>query len=146
MRDHLSDDALEEYSLDKLSESRSARIEQHLLCCEYCRARLLGIEPVNSVHFTRDGPVYSRITRLATGDMMARHWGSELDGGRVFRSLSAAKRYLSTSCSQMFPEHECDGRCGPTQNRGLMVVPRTRQNPKAQSQKGADSNKQAQAQ
>ncbi len=77
--------------------------------------RLEAIEPVNFVHYTEDGMIFSRVTRLRTGKVMARHWGKELDGGKVFRRVSAGKKYLSDSFSHMFPEHECDGRCGPTQ-------------------------------
>jgi hypothetical protein len=73
---------------------------------------------VNTIHFTDDGPIYSRATRLKTGRVMARHWGTELDGGRVCRSVSAAKSHLTQSFVQMFPEHRCEGRCGPAQDRG----------------------------
>ncbi len=113
---HVSDGALEEYSLYKLDESSFAALEEHLLVCDFCRARLEAIEPVNFVHYTEDGMIFSRVTRLRTGKVMARHWGKELDGSKVFRRVSAGKKYLSDSFSQMFPEHSCDGRCGPAQN------------------------------
>lgn len=145
MRDHIPDHDVEQYSLDKLPSSNSVIIEEHLLVCEYCRARLLGIEPVNYVHFTDHGPVYSRITTLTTGEMMARHWGDELDLGKVFRNMSDAEQYLNTSFSQMFPKHTCDGRCGPTQNWGLAIAPPTRQVPNKHSGDDADPDKKAQA-
>ena len=113
MEDHIPDGALEEYSLGKLGESIIDEVEEHLRICDYCRTRRQGIEPVNFVHFTEDGPVYSRATRLTTGKVMARHWGKDLNGGRVFGDVSAARRYLNESFSQMFPRHTCDGRCGP---------------------------------
>jgi hypothetical protein len=88
IEDHISDGALEEYSLDTLAESRVALIEEHLQVCEHCRARLEAIEPLNFVHFTEDGPILSRATRLATGKVMARHWGKELDGGQLTLSTT----------------------------------------------------------
>jgi hypothetical protein len=109
---HLSDEALEDYSLDKLGGASLAAVEEHLLVCERCRDRLVRIEPVNFLHYTQDGPVYSRVTRLTTGKAMARHWGPDLHGGRIFGSVRDATGYLSDSFSQMYPEHTCDGSCG----------------------------------
>jgi hypothetical protein len=115
---HISDRVLEEYSLETLAKSRLA-VTEHLSVCSLCRTRLEAVEPVNTIHFTDDGPIYSRATRLKTGRVMARHWGTELDGGRVCGSVSAAKSHLTQSFFQMFPEHRCEGRCGcPAQHRG----------------------------
>ena len=122
IEDHISDGALEEYSLDTLAESRVALIEEHLQVCEHCRARLEAIEPLNFVHFTEDGPILSRATKLATGKVMARHWGKELDGGRVFEDVSAAMKYLSESFSQMFPEHSCESGCGRVQGAWTPLI------------------------
>jgi hypothetical protein len=122
---HISDKALEEYSLDKLSESSVVAVEDHLRACDRCRVRLDAIQPLNFVHFTEDGPIYSRATRLTTGKVMARHWGEKLDGIRECRSVSAAKRYLTQSFSQMFPEHRCEGKCGPwrkSRQRGPLLA------------------------
>ena len=118
MAEHISYGMLEEYSLDKLAESAVPAVEEHLLVCDHCRAWLDAIEPVNFLHFTEDGPIYSRATLLATGQVMARHWGKSLDGGRVCGSVSAARKYLSQSFAQMYPEHKCGAKCGPTQERG----------------------------
>jgi len=115
---HLSAGSLEEYSLDKLSEFRNAAVEEHVLTCALCRARLEAIEPTNFVHFTDDGPIFSRATKLTTGWAMARHWGKELDGYRVCVNVSVAKSYLTQSFFQMFPEHRCGIRCGRTRDRG----------------------------
>jgi len=115
---HLLDGALEEYSHGRLANSGVASVEEHLLVCDFCRPRLEAIEPVNFVHFTEDGPVYSRATRLTTGKLMARHWGEELEGGKFFGNVSAARKYLNESFAQMFPEHKCKGECGSTQERG----------------------------
>jgi hypothetical protein len=114
---HLSDGSLEQYSLDRLPESRLAVVEEHLLVCDQCRARLEGIEPINYIHYTEDGPVYEKATRLTTGKLMTRHRGQDLHAGRAFGSFSAAKQYLSESFSQMFPEHTCNGLCGSAQIR-----------------------------
>jgi hypothetical protein len=111
---HISEAVLEEYSLYKLTESSVAEVEEHLLVCDHCRAWLEIIEPVDFVHFTEDGPVYMRATLLTTGEVMARYWGRDLDGGRLCGSVSAARKYLNESFPQMFPEHTCTGRCGPT--------------------------------
>jgi hypothetical protein len=42
--DHISDDVLEQYSLDRLEEQELAAVEEHLLLCESCRDRLEGID------------------------------------------------------------------------------------------------------
>ena len=113
MEDHIADGVLEEYSLDKLAESRVPAVQEHLWACGQCCARLEAIELVNFVHFIEDGTVYSRATRLMTGKVMARHWGKDLEGGRVRGSVAAAKQYRGVSFWRMFPEHTCEGRCGP---------------------------------
>jgi hypothetical protein len=114
-QEHLSDGALEQYSLDKLAEPSLVPVEEHMLVCDQCRARLEAIEPVSFVHYTADGRFHSRVTRLATGKLMARHWDKDLNGGRTLQSVSAAKQYLNKSFSQMFPEHTCDRRCSQPQ-------------------------------
>jgi len=118
MQRHLSDRAIEEYSLDTLTDSGLLAAEEHLLVCGDCRARLAGIEPVKYVHETEDGSVYARITRLRTGKVMARQWGADLHAGRVFGSFCAAQEYLSESFSRMYPEHTCVGACGAPQFAG----------------------------
>jgi len=39
-RDHIDDDYLELYALDRLAEPDAARVEEHLLVCGECRMRL----------------------------------------------------------------------------------------------------------
>lgn len=112
IQSHLSDGTLEDYSLEKLVGPGLAAVEEHLLVCGPCRDRLERIEPVNYLHYTPDGPVYSRVTRLTTGEAMARHWGSDLHGGRIFGNVRDATRYLNDTFSQMYPEHICDHACG----------------------------------
>lgn len=112
--DHRTGDDLENYSLGKLSPPRTRPLEEHLLICRQCGAKLKAIEPYNFVHYTGDGPIYSRVTRLRSGVYVARHWGLRLEGGKEFQSRQGAKAYLVRTFSQMFPEHLCTARCGPT--------------------------------
>jgi hypothetical protein len=72
----------------------------------------VGIEPFNTVHYTQDGPFYSRITRLRDGSFAARHWGCQIDGGGRYLDLAGACKYLVDSFAQMFPEHACGEACG----------------------------------
>lgn len=112
--DHQSGERLENYSLGRLAPFLTAAFERHLLVCQRCRAKLKAIEPYNFVHYTSDGPFYSRITKLRTGAFIARHWGRSLEGGKEFRTRKGAKAYLVRSFSRMYPEHTCTARCGAT--------------------------------
>ncbi len=114
---HLSIAELENYSLGRLDALRVAMLEEHLLVCSQCTEKLTEIEPCNFVHYTREGPFYSRVTRVPTGSFFARHWNRNLEGGRPFRTIAAAKAYLTRSFSQMFPEHVCSRNCGSTNPR-----------------------------
>ena len=86
--------------------------EGHLLICALCRNRLAGIEPFNTIHYTADGPFYSRVTKLRNGSFEARHWGCQIDGGGRYSDLAGACKYLVDSFAQMFPEHKCSAACG----------------------------------
>jgi len=112
--DHQSAEDLESYSLGRLVSKQLEILERHLLTCPECRAKLKAIEPYNFVHYTKDGPFYSRITKLHTGIFLARHWGQALEGGREFRTRRAALAYLTRTFLRMFPEHVCSAWCGPT--------------------------------
>jgi hypothetical protein len=112
--DHQSGEDLESYSLGRLTPSRTAAFERHLIICQRCRAKLNAIELYNFVHYTSDGPFYSRITKLRTETLLARHWGRSLEGGKEFRTHQGAKAYLARTFSRMFPEHTCTARCGAT--------------------------------
>jgi hypothetical protein len=70
------------------------------------------MEPYNFVHLTREGPFYSRVTRLRTGKLFARHWGRNLEAGREFRTQRDARAFTARTFSQMFPEHTCTDLCG----------------------------------
>lgn len=111
---HVTDEALEQYSLGRLSSSRTATLEEHLLVCQTCRDRLDRLEPFNLVHDTEDGPFHSRVTKLRTGLFFARHWSLTLEGGKEFGSLRGAKNYLLRTFCQMFPGHTCSDHCGST--------------------------------
>lgn len=108
---------MEEYSLETLPELRLAAVEEHLLACAACGIRLEEIEPVKYIHYTEDGPVYARITRLEMGRLMARLWGQDLHAGKAFGSFYAATEYLSASFARMYPEHQCRDGCGAPQFR-----------------------------
>ncbi|HXM43381.1 MAG TPA: hypothetical protein VN924_19250 [Bryobacteraceae bacterium] len=111
---HQSDEDLESYSLGRLASSRTAALEQHLLVCPTCRTELDAIELYNFVHYTREGPFYSRVTKLRTGKLFARHWSRSLEVGKEFRTHHEAKAYPALTFCQMFPHHVCTARCGST--------------------------------
>jgi hypothetical protein len=110
--DHQSREDLEDYSLGRLAPSRIPALEEHLLVCAQCRTELNTIEPCNSVHHTREGLFYSRVTKLRTGGLFAHLWGRNLDIGKEFRAREDAKAYPARAFSQMFPRHVCTARCG----------------------------------
>jgi hypothetical protein len=66
---------------------------------------------LHSIHATQDGPVFGALHRRALGKWMARHWGAQLDGGRMVDSAEEAKEYLTESFHQMFPDHTCSEQC-----------------------------------
>jgi len=111
---HHSGQELESYSLGRLPRCLAGFLEEHLLVCRQCRERLRAIEPYNFVHYTIDGPFYSRVTKLETGMLLARHWGRSVEGGKEFRTYQGAKAYLVRTFVRMFPEHTCKARCGST--------------------------------
>jgi hypothetical protein len=44
IKDHVSDDWLEQYSKGGLEASRLAEVEEHLLICEHCCERLTKLD------------------------------------------------------------------------------------------------------
>jgi hypothetical protein len=112
VEEHIAAATLEDYSLQELGPEALEAAECHLLICAACQKRLVGIEPFNTVHYTQDGPFYSRITRLRDGSFAARHWGCQIDGGGRYLDLAGACKYLVDSFAQMFPEHACGEACG----------------------------------
>jgi hypothetical protein len=108
---HIGAAILERYSLRELATEELEAVERHLSRCSACRGGLTGIEPLNTVRQTQDGPFYSRITRLRDGSYVARHWGCQIHGGWRHGDLAAACKYLADSVAEMFPEHCCTEEC-----------------------------------
>jgi hypothetical protein len=110
--------------------TNSIALQQHLFNCPSCLAKLLQLEAVNEitvqsnpytplpdcrkplfvVHDTADGPVYSRAEKRGR-KWVARHWGEELSGMRLCRTIREANKYLEQSFGEMFPEHRCTKCC-----------------------------------
>ena len=68
------------------------------------------MKPIDRTHHTSDGPIRVWVYKTPYG-WLGRHQGSQLDGGRVFKTLKAANVYAEESFAQMFPEHKCGRRC-----------------------------------
>ena len=125
---HPSSDELEAYSLRLSSDADLEKVEEHLLVCERCQNELAltdqyvpamkkalaspqAARRLQSIHITEDGPVFGSIHSGADGKLIARHWGRQLDGGRICDSVEEANAYLMESFQQMFPEHVCSEKC-----------------------------------
>lgn len=123
---HPASDELKAYSFGLLSDADSCKIEEHLLTCVLCQqetafmdqegvrraaASAQSFKPLRSIHITEDGPIFGAIHCTNDGRWVARHWGRQLDGGRVCGSVEAADEYLTESFQQMFPEHQCTRQC-----------------------------------
>jgi hypothetical protein len=118
--DHISSGELELYALGRLGPAKDAEIEEHLLTCECCRARMTGgesgIEKIPAIrtcvgkHATSDGVVQFWIERLGTC------WVGSIERNDVRwlitgTSLESAIRDVSDRFSQTFPEHACTDAC-----------------------------------
>src|ERR1039458_9943785 len=57
------------------------------------------------------GPIFGAVHIGTDGKWLARHWGRQLDGGRICSSVDEADAYLMDSFWQMFPGHECSQQC-----------------------------------
>src|SRR5579871_4852792 len=84
---HLSKDSRERYALSRATEAECAEVEEHLLICALCRTRLTEMEsyhkamssalkvaasfpaqrPIEIVHYTAEGPVYSSSRKVKPG-------------------------------------------------------------------------------
>jgi hypothetical protein len=115
-------------SLGLSSDADLEEVEEHLLICERCQnvlaltdqyiqamKRALGSPQaggrLRSIHITEDGPVFGAMHSGADGKWVARHWGRQLDGGRICASVEEANAYLMESFKQMYPEHVCSEQC-----------------------------------
>ena len=117
---HPASDELEAYSLGLSSDVDLVKVEEHLLICEQCRGEFALKKPaavpdagkwLRSVHITEDGAIFGSMHSRADGKWVARHWGRQLDGCRLFDSADEANAYLLESFWQMFSEHLCSGQC-----------------------------------
>ncbi len=112
--EHIGFNTLEDYSLQECGSKALGAVDRHLLICAACCERLARIEPFNTIHYTPDGPFYSRITQLQCGSFWAHHWGCQIEGWGRYPDLASARKYLIDSFVQMYPEHECNDTCvGP---------------------------------
>jgi hypothetical protein len=125
---HPSCDELEAYSLGLSSDTDLEKVEEHLLICERCQNELALTDQyvramkdalaapqrgrrLRSVHITDDGPIFGAMHCGADGKWVVRHWGKQLDGGRICDSVEDANTYLMESFQKMFPEHVCSEQC-----------------------------------
>ena len=125
---HLSSDEMEAYSLGRSSDADLEKVEEHLLICERCQNQLAltdqyiqamkraatapdAVKRLRSIHITEGGPIFGAMHCEADGKWVARHWGRQLDGGRVCDSVEESNEYLMESFRQMFPEHVCTEQC-----------------------------------
>src|ERR1017187_3492462 len=105
IEEHIGAANLEGYSLQELGPEALEAAESHLLICAACQKRLAGIEPFNTIHYTPDGPFYSRITQLRDGSFRARHWGCQIDGGGGYADRSEERRVGKECRSRWSPYH-----------------------------------------
>jgi hypothetical protein len=124
---HPPDDLLERYAMGALAEPELERVEEHLLVCEACQARLaetdafvsatraalrqLRDEPLDFTHYTEDGPIRLLVESTGSGEWRATFAGQELEGARRFGGVAEANEYLLEAFRIMFPAHQCDERC-----------------------------------
>jgi hypothetical protein len=125
--EHVSDDLLERYALNRTSDSETAYVEEHLIVCEQCRDRFVTVE-----QYTRavQGALRSIVTELIAshevegrsvnlfvrpaGDQwIARISGPRLEGGMSFAARAEAEAYCHRAFREMFPEHQCGAGCTP---------------------------------
>jgi hypothetical protein len=72
----------------------------------------VGVARLISVHDTDDGLIVSVVTQLGDRKWSARHFGPQLEGGRITKTFRQALTYLTESFEQMFPEHHpCNDNC-----------------------------------
>ena len=77
---------------------------------------------LSEIHFTEDGQIHLWAYPDKDGGWKAVQWGSQLAGARHFKTADQANAYLRESFRQMFPEHVCTPRCGPTDSGGQRLA------------------------
>jgi hypothetical protein len=70
------------------------------------------MDPVSFIHDTEDGPIHLLVSSDKKGAWIARHWGHQLAGIRLYKTLAAANRGVRQTFRELFPEHVCTRRCG----------------------------------
>ena len=123
--EHVSDDLLERYALNRTSESETGYVEEHLLICDDCRKRFIATEEYVTAtqqalrafvteliasHETKEGTV--NLFVRCVGDKWAAHIaGPRIEGGMTFDTREEAENHCRRAFQEMFPEHRCDERC-----------------------------------
>ena len=110
--------------------------------CELCQDRLGAVDALRFAvrlaesksvktrrldfcHDTEDGIIVSEVHRVGRGKWFARHYGSQLDGGKLTRTLREANAYLLESFHLMFPKHVCTEWCEPIRKKSTSALTRT---------------------
>jgi anti-sigma factor RsiW len=118
---HISEATIEGYALGRFLGNCAGEVEEHLLLCEFCRAKIshemqliralrAGFRVRMAAHTTADGVVELWIEQ--TGDKwIGRLKGEMLHGYRQASDQGAAFEAISTSFREMFPEHACGAFC-----------------------------------
>jgi hypothetical protein len=123
--EHVSDDLLERYALNRTSEAETAYVEEHLILCEVCRQRFVAAEvyatslqgalrafvtELIASHEGDERPV-NLFVRSAGDRWIGRISGPRVDGGMSFQSRAEAAEYCVRAFREMFPEHQCGPGC-----------------------------------
>src|ERR1017187_3662756 len=96
IEEHIGAATLEGYSLQELGPEALEATECHLLICAACQKRLAGIEPFNTIHYTRGGPFSGALKKsLESAD-----WCDTCTAGRrATRERAAAHPSVLSSLS-----------------------------------------------
>jgi hypothetical protein len=123
--EHVSDDLLERYALNRTSETETAYVEEHLIICAQCRERFVGVEQYATAvqgalrSFATEliashevaGRAVNLFVRAAGAQWIARISGPRLEGGMSFATRGQAEAYCHRAFRDMFPEHRCGPGC-----------------------------------
>jgi hypothetical protein len=127
MAGHPGEEDLERYAMETCPDARAEAIEEHLLLCEPCRARLAGIdrfllsfravaaEAIGSMryrHRIAEGWVDLILSR-AGSRWAARITAPDVEFERVCETLEDAFNCSRQAFRELFPEHRCGRACGP---------------------------------
>jgi hypothetical protein len=127
MAGHPGEDELERYAMETCPPARAEAIEEHLLLCEPCRARLAGIDSfllsfravaagmLDDLHYRhRSGESWVDVVLSRAGSRWtARISGPDVEFERVCETLQDAFTCSRQTFRELFPEHRCGRACGP---------------------------------